>query len=204
MYVWANIQLLFTTIDDLSEEGFSMLVALSFIVFIILLIYVCKATAEETSKQTKEKEEKENLRRKAQNILTEIKLTHIGGHPYLQTNDNILFQIHKNNSIFFYKENTNTGQEIPINQLVKYEFKTEDQIQRDATFTRFLIFGVASVAMQKKTQIHNEYLYLSYVQNGVNIECLLKNINNEQCVGNIISTLNKIKIESANVEECTV
>lgn len=163
------------------------------IICITILILGSKWHNEFTEKSDKRKEE--------QNVFEEVGLIHVGGHPYLKANDLILFQIRKNNTICFYKNNIDTDKEIPMNQVVKYEFKTEDQIQKDATLGRFLMFGIASLALQKKTTSHNEYLYLTYIDNGITVECLFKNFGNKQVVGNIISAINRLKIES---KECAI
>jgi hypothetical protein len=63
------------------------------------------------------------------------------------------------------------------------------------------VFGLASISLQKKTKVYNEYLCLTYNQTGVDIECLFKNVDSEQVIGNIVSVLNRLKIES-NIKEC--
>jgi hypothetical protein len=140
--------------------------------------------------------DKEKAKRiKEEGILYESHLIHLGGHPYLSANEEIYFQIRKNNTIFFYKENSNTGEEIPINQITRYELKTESEIQKDVTLTRLLALGIFAFGLKKKTEINNTYFILSYVQNNVPIDCIFKNTVNNQQLGNIISMLNRLKIE---------
>jgi len=160
-------------------------------------------SSEIDKRKLKHQKEEDSIRQKEQNILFEKQVIHLGGHPYLNSNDVIYLQIHNNNELYFYKENNNTGDEIPINQITKYELKTDEQIQKDVTLSRFLMFGIASLALKKETKSINEYLLLSYIQNGISIDCLFRNIDN-QSIGNIISTLNRLKIESNNEKECVI
>jgi hypothetical protein len=145
--------------------------------------------------------DKEKAKRiKEEGILYESHLIHLGGHPYLSQEEPILLQIRNNNTVRFYKENTNTGGEIPINQITRYEIKTESEIQKDVTLTRLLALGIFAFGLKKKTEINNSYLILSYVQNNVPIDCIFKNAINNQQLGNIISTLNRLKIEQNSVQ----
>jgi len=146
--------------------------------------------------------DKEKAKRiKEEGIIHESYLIHLGGHPYLSQGDHVILQIRANNTVRFYKENTNTGEEIPINQITRYELKTESEIQKDVTLTRLLALGIFAFGLKKKTEINNTYLILSYMQNNVPIDCIFKNTVNNQQLGNIISTLNRLKIEQNNIED---
>jgi len=142
----------------------------------------------------KEKQHKEKL--KQQNISIEIPLIHLGGHPYLQSGDRVFLQLQNNKTIYFHKENTDTGNKILITQLTRYEIKTESEIHKDVTLTRLLALGIFAFGIKKKTEINNQYLILSYNQNNVEINCLFQYYGDSRELGNLISILNKIKIES--------
>jgi hypothetical protein len=146
-------------------------------------------------------------------IIYETSVNHIAGHPYLSQNDKLLLQVRTNNTINLIPANSitamrlmkekidiNTGIEIPINQITRYEIKTESEIQKDVTLTRLLALGIFAFGLKKKTEINNSYLILSYVQNNVPIDCIFKNAINNQQLGNIISTLNRLKIEQNSVQ----
>lgn len=169
------------------------------ILFIIVFFMVCIWIALLIKLINMEKETKK--RKKEEGIIHESNLIHLGGHPYLSQGDSILLQIRNNNTVRFYKENTNTGQEIPINQITRYEIKTESEIQKDVTLTRLLALGVLAFGLKKKTEINNSYLILSYTQNNVQIDCIFKNVINNQQLGNIISTLNRLKIEQNSMQK---
>lgn len=167
------------------------IISLVLFLFIILYRLFMRSFKEETKKQVKQYEE--NL--KTRNIISENKLIHLGGHPYLNANDKISFQIKTNNTICFYKENTNTGAEILISKLIKYEVKTETEIQKDVTLTRLLALGIFAFGVKKKTKIEDQYLILSYIQNNVEINCIFKRWYQGTHLGDLISTLNRLKIE---------
>ena len=173
------------------------------IILIGLFIAFVISVYEKFKKEKDEKlikEEQSMLRKQQYGLLLEESLIHLGGHPYLSANEEVYFQIRKNNTIFFYKENSNTGEEIPINQITRYEIKTESEIQKDVTLTRLLALGIFAFGLKKKTEINNTYLILSYVQNNVPIDCIFKNTVNNQQLGNIINTLNRLKIEQNNIK----
>lgn len=146
----------------------------------------------------KDKEYNEKL--KQQNISMEVPLIHLGGHPYLLTNDKIFLQIQDDKTVYFNKENTNTGSKIPILQLKRYEIKTESEINKDITLTRLLTLGIFAFGVKKKTEINNQYLIFFYIQNGVEVHCLFQHYGDSRELGNFISALNRIKIESNVIE----
>lgn len=140
--------------------------------------------------EIKERQEKEN-------VLSEIKIKHLNGHPYLKENDSILFQIRNNKTIYFRKENTDIGTEIPISKLIRYEVKTESEIRHDVTLGRLLALGIFAFGVKKKSRYEEQFLIISYMQNNVKVDCLFKQSTEKQQLGNIISTLNRLKIEDS-------
>lgn len=139
-------------------------------------------------------------------ILDFYEIVHIYGHPYINTNTNVYLVINNDNNLYLYKtwndvmSKTNEMSKIPINQITRYELKTESEIQKDVTLARLLVLGVLAFGLKKKTEINNTYFILSYVQNNVPIDCIFKNTVNNQQLGNIISTLNRLKIEQNGIQ----
>jgi hypothetical protein len=164
-----------------------------------LVVTIGRKKSKEFDEQFKQKTEQ---RLKEQNVLMEYDLIHLNGHPYLKTNDEILFQIRNNNTIYFYKENINTGNEIPISQLIRYEVKTETEISKDVTLTRLLTLGIFAFGVKKQTKTEEQYLILSYTQKGVEVNCLFKRWYQGTQLGEIISTITRLKIENNREEEC--
>jgi len=129
-------------------------------------------------------------------------LIHLGGYPYFKANEKIFIEIRKDNNLYFYKNRNEIINKISINQITRYEIKSESEIQKDVTLTRLFALGILAFGLKKKTEINNSYILLSYEQNDVQIDCLFKNYYNGQPLGNFISLFNKLKIE--NRGECVL
>ena len=177
------------------------------LVFMILGIYFYKLYKSEIKKN----QEKIKQFANTEKLLDYQELIHIAGHPYINANEKIILSINNKNFLCFYKIRNSELisykeieklpiSKIPINQITRYELKTESEIQKDVTLTRLLALGVLAYGLKKKTEINNTYLILSYVQNNVPIDCIFKNAVNNQQLGNIISTLNRLKIEQNSVQ----
>ncbi|MFA5248820.1 MAG: hypothetical protein WC415_06455 [Patescibacteria group bacterium] len=173
-------------------------IGIVFLLISIFMVFTIIITIINLPKEKKQYQE----RIEQQNVLSETTLYHLGGHPYLQVNDKIFFQIRNNNTIYFYKENTDTGKEISISELLKYEIKTESQISKDVTLTRLLALGIFAFGVKKQTKIEEQYLILSYIQNGIEINCIFKRFNQETQLGDIVSTITRLKIEENRKKEC--
>lgn len=177
-----------------------LLITIFLIVFTVILVGIFYKPDE------KDVEKLEHLLNSL-GILDFYEIVHIYGHPYINTNTNVFLVLNKDNNLYFYKtfndvtSKTNEISIIPINQITRYELKTESEIQKDVTLTRLLALGIFAFGLKKKTEINNTYLILSYVQNNVPIDCIFKNAVNNQQLGNIISTLNRLKIEQNNIED---
>jgi hypothetical protein len=171
------------------------------IIYFILVITIGRKKSEEFDEQFKQQTEQ---RKQKQNILIEYDLIHLNGHPYLQINDTVLFQIRNNNTIYFYKENNNANDEIPISHLKRYEIKTETEISKDVTLTRLFALGIFAFGVKKRTKTEEQYLILSYTQNGVEVNCLFKRWYQGMQLGDIISTITRLKIEENKGKECVI
>lgn len=168
----------------------------------VIVIFIFGREDPEVAKkrlQTIEDEYKKN------GVISTNFLIHLNGHPYLQPNDVVTVQIRsKNNTIYFENQNINTkthkktdftGNEVPISQLTKYEVKTETEIRRDVTLTRLVALGIFAFGVKKKTETNTQYLILSYMDSGVEVTCVFKQMQIGVDLGSIISNLNRLKIE---------
>ena len=164
-----------------------ILFTIMLIAIIIILIYVFNDTLKN--------EQKLKDRHIEENVMLEKTIIHLNGHPYLKENDIIQFQIRNNNTIYFRKENINNGMEILISNLLKYEVKTESEIKHDVTLIRLLTLGIFAFGVKKKSKIEKQFLIISYTQNDVKIQCVFEQCDKNQQLGNIISVLNRLKIE---------
>ena len=120
-----------------------------FTIMLIAVIVILTYVFNDISKN----EQKLKERHIQENVMSEKTIIHLNGHPYLKENDIIQFQIKNNNTIYFRKENINTGMEIPISNLLKYEVKTESEIRHDVTLTRLLTLGIFAFGVKKKNKI---------------------------------------------------
>lgn len=173
-------------------ETFEVALIITFFIFAVWIVLLVKLL--NINKKNKQ-------RIKEEGILCESHLIHIGGHPYIQSNENIILQIRNDNNVCIRKSNLDIINFINIKDIIRSELKTESEIQKDITLTRLLALGIFAFGLKKKTEINNTYLILSYVQNNVPIDCIFKNTVNNQQLGNIISTLNRLKIEQNNIED---
>jgi len=174
---------------------------------IFIIIIFGREDPKEVQKRVKYFEEQE----RKQGIISKTSLIHLNGHPYLQPNDLLTFHIRKNNTIYFENNNLNSkthiksdfiGNEVRLSQLIRYEVKTEKEIRRDVTLTRLVTLGIFAFGAKKKTEENTHYLILTYLDNGIEITCALRQMRMGQELGGIVSTLNRMKIESNNVKKC--
>jgi len=180
------------------------------IVFIIILATIVSLILVMilSSKDNKSQMEEYYQNLKERNVICEYGIIHITGHPYLKTNDLIKFQIKTNRTFYFFKENIDTGDEIPLSQIIRYEIKTETEIHKDVTLTRLLTLGIFAFGVKKTTKIEDQFFILSYKQNEIEITCIFKQSYKHQNLHEIVSTLNRMRIESNKsinnqVKECT-
>lgn len=173
---------------------YGIFLCISYFINIILMIFliilglsILMAFVESADKQKKS----------AKHIYVDEEFEHLGGYPYLKQNDIIKIQIHNDNLeiVTRYNNDRVIGKPIPISNVKDIQFKSEEEIQKDVTLTRLLTLGVFAFALPKQTTKNNQYLYLEYEQDNVNIKCLFKATANTKA-GNLLSVFNKKKLES--------
>ena len=177
-----------------------------FIIFTIAIIYLI-LTLTIGRKGTKKQMENYLNDLKERNVICEYMIIHLTGHPYLKTNATLKFQIKTNKTLYFFRENIDTGEEIPLAQIIRYEVKTETEIQKDVTLTRLVALGIFAFGAKKTTKIQEQFFILSYIQNEIEITCVFKQGYRNQNLHEIVSTLNRMRIEnnkfiSNQKEEC--
>ena len=91
---------------------------------------------------------------------------YLGGHPELPQSSDGVITINKA-GIFFEVMFPFAGLIISIENIKKAEFKTEEQIHKDVTLGRLLLFGVFAFGMKKKTKTQKNYLVVIYEENGI-------------------------------------
>ena len=167
---------------------------------IIAITAVLFAKAIRESKENRIRREKEYRQRYLDHNYLEMELPvyHIAGHPYLQANTYIKFQIRKDKTIALTKGNPprqETVSVITLDELISAEIKTESQIVNDGYI---IAGGGIAFASPINSKVINSYLVLKYLDKSVEIACIFKNVWNDYEVGNILSHINRIRIEKAN------
>lgn len=158
------------------------------------------------NKRNKEKDD----RFKKDNIKHEFYLKHISGYPYVSQNPDVYFQIKHNNEIYISTFNVadienRISYQIPVENILRIEAKTEEQLLKDITIPRILIGGIFALAKPKKTTIVKQYLYLSYMDSGIQIDCLFEGYPSAD-LSMLTSLVNQLRIKknkSIN-EECAI
>lgn len=174
-------------------EGFITFLII-IIVFFIWIFYSGQKTLQKIEQEKQERFKKENIK-------YEFKLEHIAGYPYPSYCN--VFTI-KNDNTFYI--NDHESHQIPIENIKRIEVKTEEQLHKDITIPRMLIGGIFALAKPKKTIEITNYLYLSYINSGIEIDCLFKGYPNTN-LGKLTSLINQLRIEKnkknvINIKEC--
>lgn len=188
-------------LEEMLLEWFILLVL--FVASVIYLINMGNSSNKALEKFQEWLKQKDVSRGNSKNLI------HLSGHPYLGTNETVALCITNHNTIFFchrrpkeYSEKLE-GPEIPISDLTRYEVKTETEIQRDVTLTRLVALGIFAFALKKEKKVEEQFLILSYNQSGVEVTCVFKQAHISVHLGGIISTLNRMKIESTGTGKIT-
>lgn len=91
---------------------------------------------------------------------------YLGGHPAIIGEKDGLIQVNKA-GIIFEPGLTLETLYIPIENIIRGEFKTDEQITKDVTLTRLLAFGVFAFGMKKKRKEITNYVVLTYTENEI-------------------------------------
>lgn len=169
-----------------------MNIVLIYLVICFLVIEFVFIIPNKIIKQKQEKLKKEN-------VLCEFNLRHIAGHPNIKPNEPIKFNI-KNNKIYlikFFKDFF----EYNLTDITRLEIKNEEQITKDVTLGRLLLLGPLAFGLKKTTKHETQYLILSYIENGITIDCIFKNEVRDQNLNEIPGILNKMKLKQINNEQ---
>lgn len=157
-----------------------------FITLIIIMVFIFIWVINSTRQKTKKTKQDTEQRYKNENIKQEFKLYHLSGYPFPNFINH--FKI-KNDNTFFINDN-----KILIENILRIESKTKEQLEKDITIPRILIGGIFALAKPKKTVIKTEYLYLSYLDSGIQIDCLFEGYPNTN-LGNLSSIINQLRIQ---------
>lgn len=91
---------------------------------------------------------------------------YLGGHPDIPGEADGIMNINSA-GLFFEVALTLSNLHIPVQNIVRAEFKTEEQISKDVTLTRLLAFGIFAFGMKKKKVEKTSYLVVTYKENSL-------------------------------------
>ena len=151
-----------------------------------------------SNKEIKLNFEETEKRRKDQNVEYEKTVELVAGHPYLGEGSLTYFQIRKNGNVCFESRWESNNYEIHPSQIKTCEVKTEKEIKNDVTLGRFLMFGVFSLLAKKQTVTNDKYLLITFEDNGLEINCVFKSWMDDPTFNDILSNINRLRIESRN------
>ena len=135
----------------------------------------------------------------------DINTIHLGGHPNIEIDDRVVFQV-KENGVFCmrlpignrkgFKHNI-----IDPSTIIKCECKTEQEIKQSVTFTRLLALGIYSLAFKKQNKITNFYMVFDYKLNGIPISCIFQ-ASDGQKLSKLVYKINEAMV-SSNIKAMT-
>lgn len=123
-----------------------------------------KAEDEKTKISEKEKtnEQANNLAETInEKTLLKVKAKYQGGHPDLPESSDGKITINKLG--LYFGGTLRIDFKIPIEDIAKVEYKTEDQLRTDAALARYELFGIFSAGMNSK----RSFLLLTYDESGL-------------------------------------
>jgi len=129
----------------------------------------------------------------------DINTTHLGGHPNIEIDDRVAFQI-KENGVFCMRLPIGNRQGfkhdiIDPKTIIKCECKTEQEIKKSVTFTRLLALGIFSLAFKKQSKVTNFYMVFDYKLNGIPISCIFQSSEGQKLT-KLVYKINEAMINS--------
>lgn len=119
-----------------------------------------KKIKEESRKQKQVKKEHEELFEKGGSAYQFGSVEYLGGHYDIDNKMDGFITVNKD-YIHFTGTLNNISVLIPIKNVKKTEFKTDEQISKDVTLTRLALFGFLAFGMKKKRKQVENYLLLT-------------------------------------------
>ena len=104
--------------------------------------------------------------------------THLGGNPNIRLNGLVNFELNNKGILRIRANHEYTI--IATKDIIKCEFKTEQQIKQSVSVGGLLMFGVFALGAKKQTKITNSYMIFDYKLNNVPIKCLFEAVNGQK------------------------
>ena len=167
-----------------------LLLGLGFVILIAWAIVSGIKESKEYKRKTLETKEKMTpILRKHGEIVNEFDVNYLGGHPSYN-NMNCTIKLFKE-LIVLLDYSTDSYAEIHYKDIFDVELVSKEHITQSPTLGKFLIFGVASLAMQEQKVQKNNFIIISFSDSGINTKVIFKTLEASQ----IYSLINKCRIE---------
>lgn len=108
----------------------------------------------------------------ADNVHVTEQCEYIGGHQ--SANKACKGTLTVNNNSVIFRGGILSKFEIPISEITGSSLQTQEQISRNVTLGRLLMFGIFAVGMKKKKVDTTKYLVITYKENGVENSIVFK------------------------------
>lgn len=134
---------------------------------------------------------------------------YFGGHPNILNKTVGTLDI-KKNGLYFQRSLPFGSFIIPIQDIVKADFKNDTQISKDVTLTRLLALGIFAFGAKKKTKEEHNYLVITYVSEGIENAIIFEanggiiNKGANALVGGIMKARQEYIKENPSIEKAAV
>lgn len=125
-------------------------------------------------------------------------LKHLGGHPYFKSDSRVVFKVRDSN---IYLSDYQMIKEIKLtsDNIIDYKIQSETEISKDVTIPRVLALGILALVAKKETKTTNQFLILTLIEKGIKIQCVFGQHSENDNLYDIITEINRFKIETVVV-----
>lgn len=188
---------LFYTVESLFGTTGIILLTIVFValggwcIYYLVKLYKLYRTGKKNIEQSK-KEIDTLLNKKYGNSHESWNIGYLGGHSSFNYSNPLNCYLKLYNDVMVLVDySSESYAEICYKDITDIEVMTKEHITKSPTLSKFLLFGVASLAMQKESIHYNQYVVISYNDNGIKSKLIL----NSSQAGKIWSTINRYRVQ---------
>lgn len=128
-------------------------------------------------------------------LIIQFNVNYLGGHPSYNTKSCIMKFY--NEVIVLLDYYSNSYAEIYYKDISDVDLVSKEYITQNPTLDKFLIFGMASLAMQEEKIHTNDFIIISYSDTGINNKVIIKTVE----ASKIYNTINRCRINYNKTHE---
>lgn len=128
-------------------------------------------------------------------LIIEFNVNYLGGHPSYNTKSCIMKFY--NEVIVLLDYYSNSYAEIYYKDISDVDLVSKEYITQNPTLDKFLIFGMASLAMQEEKTHTNNFIIISYSDTGITNKVIIKTVE----ASKIYNTINRCRINYNKTHE---